>query len=167
MNKQSNSTCFVLIIWAASPRVSKFSFMGFGNSLRRVYGANMVCALTPRKKNVDESDMRPQISKDFILPVATSNTFWGTLKCSGFSNYHQNYDNFSIFCFMSRNTRFTDMKPWGQKVLKIPKAPFPSLKINFWVVYNMLWSLRYLQIIEKKKGIITWQGDIQYPSPWG
>ena len=50
MNKQSYSSCFVLIIEAASPRVSKFSFMGFGNSLRRVYGANMVCALTPRKK---------------------------------------------------------------------------------------------------------------------
>ena len=31
---------------------SNFSFMGFKNSLRRRYGANTVCAVTPRKTNV-------------------------------------------------------------------------------------------------------------------
>ena len=91
--------------------------------------------------------MRPQIF--YIAGVNLHQHFLGDSENDGFSRYCQNHDKFSKFCFNSRNTRFTDMKPWGQKVFKLPKAPFSSLRINFRVVYNTLWSLRYLQIIEK------------------
>ena len=75
--------------------------------------------------------------KNILSPASNFiNTFWGTLKNGGFSKYRQNYDNFSKLFFISRNTRFMKLQPWGQKASKLPKEPFYKLRINIGVVYG-------------------------------
>ena len=70
-----------------------------------------------------------------VSPVSTFiNTFQGTLKNRGFLKYRQNFDIFSKILHISRNMHFTDMQPWGQKLLKVSKETFSKLRTHIKVI---------------------------------
>ena len=69
------------------------------------------------------------------------------MKNGGFLKYRQKYDKFSKSFFISRNMRFGDMRPWGQKVSKGPKETFPTPRIKIKVVYGTQRIFQKLQII--------------------
>ena len=99
-------------------------------------------------------------SEIFIAGVNLYQHFLGDFQNGGFLKYRQNYDKFLKSFFISRNMRFTDLQPWGQKASKLPKEPFYKLRINIWVVYGTWGNLRYLRII-----VYFWHNWWNFASP--
>ena len=69
------------------------------------------------------------------------------MKNDGFLKNGQFFNIFCVFFHISRNTRFTDMRPWDQKVSKVPKETYSRLKIGIGAVHGTWGKLQILSII--------------------